>query len=493
MSATPGPNPPAPAAREPREARVSLRLRLWLACVSGGAVAGIASLWVLGTRVMPDPLNPADLLIWLSEVAIAGALLGLLMAMWLDHNIVGHLRGVLRGLESERVTDLRGLPGAGWGELSDLSEAVTRLIGQQRRAARAVADQEQLRSQLAQMRDAAERWARDEAWETPVLPAGPVEDVNEWVARAVSRRTAVDHQNRDVAAQVASELAAALADAQESATQAERGFVEATAMLTTVRELQRLTGELQSALETLAAAPPAPAAAPGAPAGTREVLESLVVASHESVEAISRAMLRVHDVAEQVQQMANRATLIAIHVVTGTRRDEGHGDDVAAELKLLARDVRETNERTAQFALEVEASVADATARMRDARTQAIERLEAPEAPPAAPAAPAPGTLARAHDDVQRLFERVREMVQDAARKGERLSQAGERASRAAERLARRIDEEAAESEALSVRLSPAPTPAPIVPVELRLYDPPLLPDEAQDENDATSPGEERP
>jgi methyl-accepting chemotaxis protein len=226
------------------------------------------------------------------------------------------------------------------------------------------------------------------------------------------------------------------------------------------------------------------------------VLEDLVSASHASVESISRGMMRVQDVAEQVQQMANRATLIAIHVVTGTRRDEAHGDDVAAELKLLARDVRETNERTAQFALEVETAVADATTRMREARERALARLEPPAAAAAPDPAPAPAALARAHDDVQRLFERVREMVQDAARKGERLSLAGERASRAAERLARRIDEEAAESEALAVRLSPAsPVPAvPIVTGGLRLFGGTSeAPGELEEETDLPRPGEERP
>lgn len=469
MTASMPPQPePAPDGREPH---VGLRLRLWLACVSGGAVAGLGSFWVLGTRVQPGGPDPAALLAWLAGVAFAAILAGLLFALWLDHHIVGHLRGLLRGVRSDRVAELRGLPAAsGWGELSELTTAVTELLGQQRRAARSVADMELLRAQLAKLQAAVERWARDEAWETPVLPAGPVEELNDWLSRGFSRRAAVDEQNREVAGQIARELSAALADAQESATQAERGFVEATAMLTTVRELQRLSVELQNALDALAFA--APGAAGGeAPAATREVLEDLVAASHDSVESLGRGMLRVQDVAEQVQQLANRATLIAIHVVTAVRRDEGGDDDVAGELKRLARDVREATERTSQFALEVESAVGEAATRMRDARTRALSRLEAPEAARAPAAAPP----ARAHDDAQRLLERVREMIQDAARKGERLSQAGERSSRAAERLARRVDEESAESEALALRLAPSPAPVPDTPlvpaIELRLLE----------------------
>ena len=98
---------------------------------------------------------------------------------------------------------------------------------------------------------------------------------------------------------------------------------------------------------------------------------------------------------------------------------------------------------------------------MRGVRERALAKLEAL---PEASATSAPIT-SRSYDDAQRLLERVREMVQDAARKGERLSAAGERASRAAERLTRRLDEESGEAEALVLRLSPANT-RPMPPVQ---------------------------
>ena len=116
---------------------------------------------------------------------------------------------------------------------------------------------------------------------------------------------------------MAGELTAAIADAQESATQAERGFVEATAMLTTVRELQRLSGELQNSLDQLGAAP-APASDGDA---ARAAIEELVEASQASVDSIGRAMLRVHDVSAQVQTLSNRATLIAIQAVSAPARE----------------------------------------------------------------------------------------------------------------------------------------------------------------------------
>ncbi len=490
MTATPSGNEhPQPSASDGREPHLGLRLRLWLACASGGAIAGLGSLWVLGTRVRPGATDPAELLAWLGGVALLALLAGLAFALWLDHHIVGHLRGLLRGVDSDRVAELRGLPGArGWGELSRLSGAVTDLLGQQRRSARSVAETEALRAQLGKLQDAVERWAREETWTAPLLSPGPAEELNEWISRGIARRSAVDEQNREVASQIAGELAAALADAQDSAAQAERGFVEATALLTTVRELQRLSAELQGALDAL------PAAAPAAPPATREVLEGLVAASHESVESLGQGMLRVQDVAEQVRQLANRATLIAIHVVSSAQLEGGPEGDVASELKRLTRDVREMTERAGQFALEVESAVADASTRMRDAREHALARLEAPEAA----GATASAGDARPPGDAQRLLERVREMVQDAARKGERLSQAGERASRAAERLARRVDEEAAESEALALRLAPA-APAgerdaapPTVELRLLGETPPGEAPPADGEH-ADEPREERP
>ena len=100
-----------------------LKLRLWLACLSGGLIAATGTLWMLFT----PSLTPADPAVygWLAAVACASLLLGLILALWIDHHVVGHLHGVLIGLRSGRVAELRGLPaGAGWGELSELGDAV---------------------------------------------------------------------------------------------------------------------------------------------------------------------------------------------------------------------------------------------------------------------------------------------------------------------------------------------------------------------------------
>jgi methyl-accepting chemotaxis protein len=178
------------------------------------------------------------------------------------------------------------------------------------------------------------------------------------------------------------------------------------------------------------------------------------------VASLGRGLLRVQDISDQVQRIANRATLIAIQALSGT----GEPAAFAEELKKLALDVREATDRTQRFAREIDAAVSDADARMRGAREHAVARMEVPEPAAAAGGAPA---------DARRLVERVLEMVQDAMRKGERVSTASERASSTAERLARRLENNVSDAEALTIRLAPVGEPVEMAPPapELRLVD----------------------
>jgi hypothetical protein len=83
-----------------------LKLRLWLACLSGGLVAAAGT---LGMLRLSSPVDP-DLFVWLGSVALASVMIGVLLALWIDHHVVGHLHGLLLGLRSNRVAELRGLP-----------------------------------------------------------------------------------------------------------------------------------------------------------------------------------------------------------------------------------------------------------------------------------------------------------------------------------------------------------------------------------------------
>lgn len=469
---------PLPAVQPRPRVGPGLKLRLWLACLSGALVAAAGTLWLLAT----PSLTPSDPAVygWLAGVACASLVVGLVLGLWIDHHVVGHLHGLLLGLRSNRVAELRGLPaGSGWGELSELGDAVQETLERRHREMRAHLELERLREHLATLRAGVDRWQLTERWERPALPEGDVAALADVLGHALVRRTGVDEQNREAARQVASELAAVIADANEAASSAERGFVEATSLQTSVRELQRLASELSAALvqpgATASAAEPAVDRA-------RAALEDLIGASAASVESLGRGLLRVQDVSDQVQRIANRATLIAIQALSGTSEPA----TFAEELKQLSRDVRDATDRTQRFALEIDGAVAEADQRMRESRERALARLDLPEA---APAPPAP----RGTDSV-RLVERVLEMVQDAMQKGERVSTASERASSVAERLARRLEVNVSDAEALVVRLAPvgdAPERALESP-ELRLVDVTPLTRERRGAPGAESRGEER-
>jgi hypothetical protein len=83
---------------------------------------------------------------------------------------------------------------------------------------------------------------------------------------------------------------------------------------------------------------------------------------------------------------------------------------------------------------------------MRGVRDHVVSRLEQLPVPAPARAQAAP---------IAHWVERLREMVQDAARKGERLSESQERVSSEAQRLTRRLEEEHATSRACSCACRP--------------------------------------
>ena len=417
-----------------------LKLRLWLACMSGGLIAAAGTLWL----TFSPGLTPADpvLYAWLAGIACAALLIGLALALWIDHHIVGHLHGILIGLRSNRVAELRGLPAStGWGELSELGDAAQDLLERRHREARAIADLERTREQLMVLHASIEYWQQTEQWERPMLPDGEITATGDLLGHALQRRGAIDEQNREAARQLAGDLAGVIHEAAEAASQAERGFVEATSLQTSVRELSRLASELHTALGVT----PAPVSEPTDPLAerARQALEELIEASSASVSALGHGLQRVQDVTEQVQRLANRATLIALHGISGSATPAESND----ELKQLAFDVREATTRTQRYADDINAAVEAANAGMREARERTVARMSAP----AAPVAPPPPRGA----DTQRLMERVLEMVQDTSAKGERVSTATERASSVAERLVRHLGVNASDAQAMVVRLAP--------------------------------------
>ncbi len=427
------------------EARLSLRLRRWFACLGGALVTALGVWWIVGTQFGPTVADPAVAVVSLLGSVAAGVLLGLLLALWLDRHVLAQLRGVSRSLRDRDPYALKGLPSnSGWGELSDLTSEVSLRIAREKQLERIAAEANVLREGLDEARQRIERWSRTEAWEPFGPRTGPVAALAESLDRAFERDLEARDQNLEAARQIKGALTDARGDARESVEQAERGFVESTALLTTVRELQRLSGELRIALEAAGVEPVA--AGGSAREAAAAAIEELVAASAESVEHLSAGLARVREISDHVQLVANRATLVALQAASTGGAPEG--SERFEELRRLTRDVRLASEGAESVARTVARAAAAANERMHAVRASVGSRL-------AGLPAEASGT-ARPNDDAARLLERVREMVQDATRKGERLSAAGERSSRAAERLARRLDDQCAEMEGLVVRLTRA-------------------------------------
>jgi len=443
------------------EAAAGLRLRIWLGCLGGALVAAAGMWWVIAGNA--DPNGTIDLplfVLWVSAVSAAGILIGIALALWLDRGIIGHLNGLSTSLSSGRVSDLRALPaGSGWGVLSQLTQQVQTILTHHRQAARAAEELGVIRAQLALMREALDRWVETERWAGLHVKSGAVAPLAETLDRGLRHLNDVRDDNLEVARQVGAGVESALGDARETAAEAERGFVEATALLTTVRELQRLGTELEQSLATLTTGVRAPDVDLGPwRESTRGAIEELLESSSGTVEHLGRGLMRVQEISDQVHLVANRATLIALNAaLAGSRqgRPEAEMAELSEEMKRLAAEVRGATDRTTQLSLDVENEVASAVERMRGVRHRVAERLEQipePAAVPVAGEAPRPA-------DRSRLLERVREMIQDAGQKGERLSAAGESVSRAAERLVRRLEEEVNELEGMVVRLSPPELP----------------------------------
>src|SRR5258706_6741861 len=154
---------PASAGSGPMPA--GLRLRIWIACLAGAVVATLSLIWVVATLApYAGSVDPLLLAVFPWAAGGVGVLTGIAMAMWLDHNIVGHLRGLARVLADERVAGLRGLPAsAQLGELSELGQGIQRLITRMERstqeAQQARLERQQIEATLEHVMGALAAWA----------------------------------------------------------------------------------------------------------------------------------------------------------------------------------------------------------------------------------------------------------------------------------------------------------------------------------------------
>ena len=448
-----------------RPAGLGLRLRLWIGCLAGGLFATGALALLLSRERSALAGFPAEFVwVWLPGLLGGAVTLSVVLALWLDRGVVGHLAGLTRGLAHGDLNDLRGLPSSsGWGELSELTQHAQSLLARQRHGTRSAAELEDVSSRLLELRDALDRWSKGEAWESRPPASGALGPLLATLNRELARLDRQRLASLEVRAVLADDVTAGLGESRKVAEQAERGFVEATALLTTIRELERLGGELQSTLGAAHAGEQttnraAAEALDALRAAAADAIGALVGASTESVEHLAEGMLRVQEIADRTRVISNRATLIALNVLTAGTRAPGAAPatGVTEDLKTMAREVREASDAVASLSGQIEHEAAAARARMAEVRASVARSLDS------ALTHAERATVAEPLPDASRLIERVREMIRDATAKGERLSSSGERASRAAARLQRRVESEAETVEQLAQTLTTLPAELPV-------------------------------
>ena len=449
------PNRSRPPKLHDRPPRQVLGSRLWIACLTGALATALASACVVAAVAMAGAaLDPHVVMGAIGGACLFGLVISMFAARWITRGIGQGLRDIEEGIARGHLPE--STRGAEWGEIGEVARGVRSLLATDRDLREDEAELRALMASIERAREAVDRWVRTEHWEPLTPGAGGLASLATSLDTGMGRGAELAEQNLEAARLAHAELARLIEEARGSAELAEHGYVEVTALLTTIREIARLTGEIQQAVQ----APPEVAEldSKGAESEWRDhaaqAIEELVEVSGASVQRLGEGLVRVREINEQVQLMSNRATLIALNAVVASGRQEPRllsQENPNTELKQLAREVRTATERVASLSAEIDRAVAAANDSMRDARERVITRFsEIALAPVPTAAAPAATTGILTH-----WVEQLREMVQDAARKGERLSESQEKVSSAVQRVSRHIEDEARDIEGLVARLTP--------------------------------------
>ncbi len=431
-----------------------LSLRLWLGCLGAWFVVSAGIVWILSASSTGSEAQVRALWLPVAVVIVLGLLAAIGLAAWLSSGIVSRVRSLATGISAGQIVDQDGRPWpGGWGEIGDLGLRIQALLTRQRHLHWTADELTRLQRQVATTHEAVQRWMDSERWEVLVLEDGPVRPLADALNRGLARNRDVLEQNQEAARQVRADLLACLEEARQSADQAERGFVETTALLESIQEMQKLAGDLRDAVEVEPADAEEPAVRQWRLQATTAI-EELVSASNESISHLASGFLRVQEIGEQVHVLSNRAALIALNTLLDTTEEQGSvRQPVIGELKQLAREVRDATSRVTDLSADIEREVDQATEKMRGMRDRVAQRLG--EVPPEEEDGSAP------LEDLDRALERAREVSEEAVRRGERLQATGDRVSRAVQGVVRRLELEVRDVEGLVVRLTPTGTPEP--------------------------------
>lgn len=346
-----------------------LRLRIWIGCLGAALLGAAGILGVAGTFLPVTADVSPELIATLPWVAAAVPLLaGVLLAMWLERGIVTPLRDISAALvfQDGPARRLLGDTNA-WGELSALASSVRTLLIRLELSTRECEDLRAARDRLEisrlELRSSLDHWAEG----APASERDPLDPLRPLLERREALEAEERGQMRQQMLHLGAELLHDLEIAREAVEHAERGFVEATGMLSTLRELERLVGELEAALAAEAGVDRL-AAQRESIDGFREAatvaIEELAAASVASVERLAAGLVRVQEIAEQAQVLGNRATLIALEAATHREADAAANESLMG----LARDAQAATARTDELAREVDREVSAASEHMRGVR-----------------------------------------------------------------------------------------------------------------------------
>ena len=364
---------PRPKTTRLRRPPRGLRTRLWLAALGGATASAIATGSIVAAVSMAGAaLDVTLIVVGLVTSIVLGLVIAMLCGRWLVSGVANALREIDAGVAS-------GLPldsgRRDWGEIATVADRARELADTRRDLRRSQAELDHVYEAMLRARDGVDRWIATERWE-PLLPsAGSLAPLAESLDRGFQRSMGVADQNMEAARLVRDELMRVVEESRASAEMSEHGYVEATALMTTVREIGRLASEIQQA--TLEPAAVGGAEAPAWRDEAVRAIEELVEVSGQSVDDLGAGLVKVHEIAAQVQLLSNRATLIALNAVVAGGRGEARpagGESTTAEMKQLARDVRGVTDRVATLSSAVSQSVQTASERMRVVREHVSDR-----------------------------------------------------------------------------------------------------------------------
>ena len=417
-------------------------------------------------------------------LAAAGLLTALLVWLWLRHALVAPMRALLEALESGRPPETRAIQGVGaWGELAGLSDAVHESLARRRRLELELEELSALRFCVGRLASGVEAWIDDDARPAFAREGGlaatddglpdAVQPLVLQLRRALEQLDARASEARAVAALVRDSVDEARERGEAVTGGAERQFVEATSLLTVLRELRRWAGELAPALDALRTAAAARVGEDGA-GGARwtHLLDEALEGGAVPLEAVERAAQRLSVSSEDVLFLAESARLARIEAAVAALAGSPEAATFVDALETFGRETVALRER--MLALEratreeLEAARAEAEGLAAHVRTAARELADVTRHPGLAGAPLVPRGVDPAVG-AKRSLDRVHEMVSEALARGEKLVQQAERTSTEALRAGEGMRVALDEIDGLRTRLeppSPPPPPAAEEPAE---------------------------